>query len=352
MSKNTREPHTPANRQSTLIKPYAWQKILRTTPNRVFRAAALASASDSKSAVGVPNILLVGYTMSTYANFDNGASVRPGDENIAADTGLSLSTVARARGILEQLEFIELDQKGYPGSASEYRLTDPSLSAGDGCIRSTPVASDKNTRRQRERHPSPATKASVASDDPPEHHQNNYQNTHQSVRNSAITSEDVQIEEVMHLTGCTSDEARAIVFACASDPSTKRKDWPVARLRVDPDYCDQLLETERDQLRRRRSLQTNKLLTRLQTAPGNPALCKCGQVDGLAPQNKGLPRCSTCRTDGRPAISLTELETWMSMEDHALLLEAKATVTSRPTLRSTSAETPYQQAAVGGEPPV
>lgn len=87
------------------IKRFAWEKYIRRS--------------------GLPAMTkLVALTMATYGHTD-GNEIHPGDDNLAADTGLTKRSIITHRKVLEDLGFVVKKTDARRGRAAEYILTWP-----------------------------------------------------------------------------------------------------------------------------------------------------------------------------------------------------------------------------------
>lgn len=77
-----------------------------------------------KQAAIPPLTKLVALTMATYAG-KKGDRIHPGDQNLAADCGITDRAIRTHRKALEELGFIEVTRVRSQGRAAEYRLTWP-----------------------------------------------------------------------------------------------------------------------------------------------------------------------------------------------------------------------------------
>jgi hypothetical protein len=109
------------------VKPNDWIQIWRRV--RVQPKAEVA-AFDGESKVKVTTaVKMVGLAGCTFAQYEDGTRVRPGNEVLAAITGLNARTVGEAVRTIRQLgfwwQYIDGSGQGRRGIASEYRLTIP-----------------------------------------------------------------------------------------------------------------------------------------------------------------------------------------------------------------------------------
>lgn len=155
--------------------------------------------------------------------------------------------------------------------------------------------------------PLPVTHDTQPDQDQINHHTTT--NARVSASERRVVPDESETKEVSAVFQCSMEDALAMLAEANSDHTTVSA---INRLLKVPGYGDQVLRRVRDERDAERRAQYVQIGVRLRALSSDRSWCP-HEFGGLAPTEKGEPKCVTCRTNyqkhgGRGAITMTEIE--------------------------------------------